>query len=114
MRKEPMHQAVQIIRQKRRHRVWNRVVAGLAAVVVFSTTYMLIIPAITMEQTAYCGIEAHTHEETCFEKQLVCAVEEAAPHIHSESCYREEQVLICGQNEKPGHVHDESCRSIVK
>lgn len=109
MRKEPMHQAVQIIRQKRRHRVWNRVVAGLAAVVVFSTTYMLIIPAITMEQTAYCGIEAHTHEETCFEKQLVCAVEEAAPHIHSESCYREEQVLICGQNEKPGHVHDESC-----
>ena len=104
MRKEPMHQAVQIIRQKRRHRVWNR-----AAVVVFSTTYMLIIPAITMEQTAYCGIEAHTHEEACFEKQLVCAVEEAAPHIHSESCYQEEQVLICGQNEEPGHVHDESC-----
>jgi cell wall-associated NlpC family hydrolase len=109
MRKEPMHQVKQYIRQKRRHRVWNRVVAGLAAVVVFSTTYMLIIPAITMEQTAYCGIEAHTHEEACFEKQLVCAVEESAPHIHSESCYQEEQVLICGQNEKPGHVHDESC-----
>lgn len=109
MRKEPMHQVKQYIWKKRRHRVWRRIVAGLACVVVFTTTYMLILPAITMEQTAYCGIEAHTHEEACFEKQLVCAVEESAQHIHSESCYQEEQVLICGQNEKPGHAHDESC-----
>lgn len=110
MRKEPMHKMKQYIRQKRRHRGWNRIVAGLACVVVFTTTYMLILPAITMEQTTYCGIEAHTHEETCFEKQLVCAVEEAAPHIHSESCYQEEQVLICGLTESEGaHSHESAC-----
>ena len=84
--------------------------AALACIVLFVTTYMLIIPAITMEQTAYCGSEAHIHDDNCFEKQLVCEIEEANEHVHSDTCYIEEQVLICDE-ECIEHVHDESCIS---
>ena len=80
-----------------RNSMWNITVFLLAMVVVVLTVYQLILPAITMEQTAYCGIEPHTHDASCFEKQLVCGMEENKVHIHSEACYQEVQTLICGQ-----------------
>ena len=39
----------ELIRKQRFHQRWRQVVTCLAAVVVFLTTYMLILPAITME-----------------------------------------------------------------
>ena len=109
MQREPLHQAKHYIKQKRQHRAWNRIVAVLICVVVFVTTYMLILPAITMEQTAYCGFEEHKHSAACFEKRLVCELEEDTPHIHSEACYQEQQILVCNQEESAGHSHDEKC-----
>lgn len=48
---------------------------------VFCTTYALILPAITMDQDAVCGQEAHTHGEDCYEQQrlydLNCTLESA-------------------------------------
>lgn len=65
--------------RKRKHRIWKRIVTGLACAVVFSTTYMLILPALTMEQTTYCGLEEHQHDESCYERQLICGLEENVP-----------------------------------
>lgn len=53
-------------RQRRNRSVWKRIVAALACVVVFITTYMLILPAITAEKQTYCGNEEHEHTLQCF------------------------------------------------
>ncbi len=92
----------------------------LASVVVFCTTYALILPAITMEE-AFCGITEHVHTEACYtqadpveEKQLVCTVDPSDYHEHSEECYDTEGNLICGLEEKPQHVHTEECYEVVE
>ena len=111
MQKTIQSEADVFLVKKRRRRLWTKVVSVLGCVVVFVTTYMLILPAITMEQTAWCGIEEHQHGDSCYEMQLVCGYDELSNdgHIHTDDCYNEEQVLICNQEESPGHVHDESC-----
>lgn len=40
-------------------RAWKRIVRVLSCIVVFCTTYALILPAITQEAQAYCGSEEH-------------------------------------------------------
>ncbi|MBQ8941158.1 MAG: hypothetical protein IJ062_04920 [Firmicutes bacterium] len=94
-------------------RLWYRVVTMLAAIVVFITTYMLILPAITMERQPICGMEEHTHTDDCYEIQqvLTCSLAESPPHWHSESCYSEEGELICGMEETDGHEHSDECYS---
>lgn len=57
---------------------------ALACVVVFCTTYALILPAVTMERETFCGYTEHTHTDACYEKQLSCGLEE---HSHVLSCY---------------------------
>lgn len=104
-----MRQADKYSRKHRRRKAWQRIVASLACVVVFVTTYMLILPAITMEQTTYCGLEEHLHGDECWETQLVCELDTETPHIHSDECYEDKDVLVCDQEEYSGHVHDESC-----
>lgn len=56
---------------------WRRVAKALAVVVVFWTTYMLILPAITMEKDTYCGLSEHMHEDSCYavESTLICGYE---------------------------------------
>jgi len=80
----------------------SRTVSIVAAFVVFVTTYALVLPAITMEKDARCGIEAHQHDDSCYELQLTCTQEEADGHVHTEDCFRVEQVLTC---EIPEHQH---------
>ena len=94
-------------------RLWYRVVTMLAAIVVFITTYMLILPAITMERQPICGMEEHTHTDDCYEIQqvLTCSLAESPPHWHSEICYSEEGELICGMEETDGHEHSDECYS---
>ncbi len=87
---------------------WYKIVMCLAVVVVFCTTYALILPAITMEKETYCGIEDHVHEDACYERQLTCAngesIVENVPHEHTDLCYQ--TFLIC---EKTEHTHEGSC-----
>lgn len=70
----------------RRHSTWQRVVSALAVVVVFCTTYALILPAITMTKPTYCGYEEHEHTEACYANDgtLTCELEE---HAHADECY---------------------------
>lgn len=43
-----------IMKDHKKRQMWYRIVTTLAVVVVFVTTYMLILPAITMENKAEC------------------------------------------------------------
>ena len=59
-------------KKHKRRKIWRKIVASLACLVVFVTTYMLILPAVTMEQAAYCGLQEHQHSDACYELRLVC------------------------------------------
>ena len=128
MQRNQLHSTQNYIKGKRQHRLWKQVVSLLACLVVFSTTYMLILPALTMEQTAYCGIEEHHHDDSCYEKKLICELSEEQPHVHGDSCiqqqstlictethehtdecYQTEDIYICGQAEGETHVHTDAC-----
>ena len=92
------------LRSRQNRRLLTRFVSITAAVVVFITTYALVLPAITMEEEALCGIHAHQHDDTCYERVLVCGMEESEDHEHTEDCY--EEVLICGLE---AHTHSAAC-----
>lgn len=94
---------------------WYKLVTGLACIVVFCTTYALILPAITLEGNQ-CGIEEHTHTDECYtqvtsitRKVPVCTVEGLDIHVHSEKCYDDQKNLICGYADFVAHKHDASC-----
>ncbi|MBR3767913.1 MAG: Cna B-type domain-containing protein [Clostridia bacterium] len=55
---------------------WQKIAKALAVIVVFWTTYMLILPAITMENDTYCGLHEHKHEDSCYiiESILICDI----------------------------------------
>ena len=91
-----------ILRDRRTRRFLTRFVSGIAAIVVFVTTYALVLPAITMEKEADCGIEAHQHDDSCYTRELICDIPESDGHQHGESCYSTTTSLMCGMDE---HVH---------
>ena len=95
-----------ILRDRRARQMLTRIVSILAAVVVFVTTYALVLPAITMESQAACGIPAHQHSDSCYEEVLVCGLEESEEHQHDASCY--EKQLVCGME---AHSHSAACYS---
>ena len=103
------------LKQKRRRKLWSRIVSMMMCVVVFCTTYALILPAITMEKNP-CDLEEHTHGESCYEKvvsdtvtMLACTYETLGVHVHTQDCYNSENVLICGQADYLIHEHNEDC-----
>ncbi len=93
----------------RNRRAWYRCISLFSAyVVVFVTTYALILPAITMEKRAACGIEEHQHDESCYEYQLTCDQEESDGHHHDDSCYSVSQELACDMEEHT-HSQEDGC-----
>ena len=98
------------VRKNRRRKVWKRILSTLSCLVVFTTTYALILPAITIENTSYCGIEEHLHDDSCYEKHLLCELpEEESIHTHTDTCKAVVQNIICGFEETEGHIHTETC-----
>ena len=86
-----LQQVSEYLKRHRRRKRWQSVVTVMAAVVVFVTTYALILPVITMDQDPTCGLAEHIHTDECFiisdedEKILSCNTEE---HTHHEiACY---------------------------
>lgn len=103
-------------RENRRKGRWRKVVTALAAVVVFVTTYALILPGITLERDPVCGMEEHTHTADCYtqltsvtKKALVCNAETLQIHQHTQDCYNESGELVCGYADFVVHTHDENC-----
>ena len=79
-----------------RKRPWNRAVTFIAATLVFITTYMLILPAITMTKPV-------------LDCPYVSDMESIILHQHDAACYNDDGVLVCTLPERKLHVHDESC-----
>lgn len=116
VRKKTLRQAAQYTKQNRRRRIWRRIVSVLACIVVFCTTYALILPAITQEKDTICGLEEHTHSESCYAQitseevsSLVCTYETLGIHTHTQDCYDESGALICAVADCVLHTHDASC-----
>ena len=49
------------------------------------------------EDEPLCGIDEHTHTDECYEKVLICGLEENDEHTHTDECY--EKVLKCSLEE---------------
>ena len=88
-----LRKAGKFARKRERKGLWRGVVTGIAAVVVFCTTYALILPAITMETEGFsCGMAEHSHTQECY--QLICGQQEYFSHSHADECYEGGQ-LVC-------------------
>lgn len=113
---DPLQSSVEVYLSRRKSRsVFRKFVRVMSCIVAFVTTYALILPAITLEQTTFCQLDDHTHEESCYQKQiethnLICTVG-AELHIHQDSCLDEEGSLICGQADYIIHSHNDLCRN---
>ena len=105
MRRSIWERIQEIINKHVIHGKWVRSVIALSCVVIFITTYVLVMPAVTLSGTPDCGQEEHRHTDDCYETQSeqICGLEE---HTHSDDCYDEDGNLICGLEE---HVHNDGC-----
>lgn len=92
----------------------RRLVSILSCIVVFCTTYALILPAVTLERddiVYYCGKEEHQHTDECYESpkdKPLCGLKDGEMvdgHVHDESCYKTEMVLDCLED----HEHTDEC-----
>lgn len=115
MKKSVLRRAQKYLKVHKRQKRWHKVVTGLACVVVFCTTYALILPAITLEGKK-CALPEHTHSDECYTQQtaavhqmLDCTYEALGVHKHTEDCYNDEGVLTCEEVDYIVHTHDESC-----
>lgn len=118
MERDILSQVAAFLLEKRRTARWRKVVSVLAMVVVFCTTYALILPAITMERETVCGLEEHTHTEDCYRTEILypqstmnCSAETLGVHTHDGSCYDGDGSLICGYADFALHTHDAYCYS---
>lgn len=110
MKESLLRHAANLKQKNHLHKRWQKVVSVLACMVVFCTVYALVLPAVTMEKTAYCGKEEHAHTEACCEDQLICGKAEGeGSHQHGDQCYKTTQSLICTIPESDGHQHTEEC-----
>ena len=113
-----MHQTIQeklhiFLVRNRHRRILRKFVQVMCCIVVFVTTYMLILPAITLEPEVFCGIEEHIHTQECYES-VVSTEPDTAVHVHTESCNDPIRGdLICTAEESPSHTHDSGCFEVT-
>ena len=114
MRKDVLRNAEKYTKVHKRKRLRHRVVTALAGVVVFCTTYALILPAITLEKQ--CDIPEHTHTDACYaqvtsvEKRVpVCSAKTLEIHQHTAGCYDANGNPTCGYADFVVHSHDSRC-----
>ena len=119
MYQELLPEAHVYIKNCRRHRIWIRIVSVMACVVIFCTTYALILPAVTLEQQPLCGLTEHHHIELCFETRtveqetvrLICQPE---IHVHTADCWDGEGRQVCGLADILIHTAEAgSCRALT-
>ncbi len=100
----------------RRKRVWYKIISVLACIVIFCTTYVLILPAITMSSKAlHCTYaeSVHTHTADCTDEtgKLICGKSDLVLHTHTADCYDEEGSFVCPLGQWQAHAHTEDCYS---
>ena len=115
MNHETIVRTQQLKRKRRIKARLKRVFMVLACVVVFCTTYALILPAITSSVDTSCGFEEHFHMPECYtqisesEPMLVCDIQSLGLHVHGPECWDSENRVICGLPDYVAHSHDVLC-----
>ena len=114
MKYDVLRDAEKYTKVHKRKRLRHRVVTVLAGVVVFCTTYALILPAVTLEKQ--CDIPEHTHTDACYaqvtsvEKRVpVCSAKTLEIHQHTADCYDADGNPTCGYADFVVHSHDSRC-----
>lgn len=114
MRYDVLRDAEKYTKVHKRKRLRHRVVTVLAGVVVFCTTYALILPAITLEKQ--CDIPEHTHTDACYaqvksvEKRVpACSAKTLEIHQHTADCCDADGNPTCGYADFVVHSHDSRC-----
>ena len=103
MEQEFSYEVYKKLKRRKRRNVWKKIVGVMMCLVVFWTTYMLILPALTKETKSFCGIPEHTHGAECYREVLLCQ-----EHVHTDTCYEAEGALICTLSTE-GHAHSDAC-----
>ncbi len=99
-----------VLRERHIDRVVSHITTALMCAAAFVTTFLLMSPAITMEEdsAALCGLTSHKHTDECYQKGiLVCGLPE---HEHDMACFSPALELYtwsCGHNYE--HTHTEDC-----
>jgi LPXTG-motif cell wall-anchored protein len=118
MRRDLKFKINKMLASKAHRKTFLKVVSSLMAVVVFCTTYALILPALTLANDTYCGKEEHTHTDECYELRLLsdlaltCQPDTGADYIihsHDSYCYDSQGELKCTLAEVEEHRHGEDC-----
>ncbi len=116
MHKDTFQEAVRLVTKNRHRRIWRKIVGALACIVVFCTTYALILPAITAEKKTSCGQTEHIHSAACYTQVmtesktvLACTPESLNLHRHTDVCMDGNGAYRCGYADFAVHVHDASC-----
>ena len=123
MNRKLMELAEKYVAQRKRRIRLLKTVTALALVVAICTSYVLMMPGLTMAAETYCGLEEHTHTADCYVDELTCLISEREaetvftdimrcsfePHQHSSDCYNAQGELSCGYWDGYIHEHDEKC-----
>ena len=123
MNRKLMELAEKYVAQRKRWIRLLKTVTALALVVAICTSYVLMMPGLTMAAETYCGLEEHTHTADCYVDELTCLISEREaetvftdimrcsfePHRHSSDCYNAQGELSCGYWDGYIHEHDEKC-----
>ena len=123
MNRKLMELAERYVAQRKRRIRLLKTVTALALVVAICTSYVLMMPGLTMAAETYCGLEEHTHTADCYVDELTCLISEREaetvftdimrcsfePHRHSSDCYNAQGELSCGYWDGYIHEHDEKC-----
>lgn len=103
------------VRQSKQRRRWHGLTAVLATAAAVLTLCVMILPAVTLENTPQalaCQLDdLHTHTDSCYDEEgeLVCGYADFVAHTHDSSCYGEDGTLICPLEERKPHTHTETC-----
>lgn len=101
------------IKQNKERSIWRKLVRMMACIVVFCTTYALILPVITLDRSYICGLEAHSHGASCMAGpepgSFLCTGETLGIHEHTGECFDEDGLPQCGYSDRVLHIHDDLC-----
>ncbi|WP_448862968.1 SpaA isopeptide-forming pilin-related protein [Dorea sp.] len=119
MRKELQKKAENLKQISHKAGRWKKIVTVLACVVVFCTTYALILPAITLEsgEKLICteeSVSGHVHNAECKDAdgRIQCGYADYVIHTHDENCKDADGNLICGLDEIKEHTHTDECYEV--
>ena len=97
-------------RNHRRQHRYACLLGVLALLVCLAVFWRLKLVGTAMTNEASCGLQEHTHTDSCYTTVLDCTADTpetgAGEHIHTDACYKRE--LICTL---PEHTHTADCYS---